>query len=151
MRNWGQVLGNPLIQEQREYDTGALAVLAGQLIPTLTQDQRVAFEKITSAISTRSGETFFLHGPGDTGKTYLYNTLCYHLRSQSKIVLCVASSGIAALLLNGGRTAHSRFKILIPSHESSMCSIKKDSFLTDLMHQADCHGRCILLSLNFLL
>ena len=137
VRNWGQVLGNPLIQEQRAYDTEAQAVLAGQLIPTLTQDQRVAFEKITSAISTRSGETFFLHGPGGTGKTYLYNTLCYHLRSQSKIVLCVASSGIAALLLNGGRTAHSRFKIPIPSHESSMCSIKKDSFLADLMRQAD--------------
>ena len=135
--NWGQADGNPLILEQRDYDPEMQADLARQRIPTLTQDQRVAFEKITSAISTRSGETFFIHGPGGTGKTYLYNTLCNHLRSQLKIVLCVASSGIAALLISGGRTAHSRFKIPIPSHESSVCSIKKNSPLAALMRQAD--------------
>ena len=135
--NWGQADGNPLILEQRDYDPEIQADLARQRIPTLTQDQRVAFEKITSAISTGSGETFFIHGPGGTGKTYLYNTLCNHLRSQLKIVLCVASSGIAALLISGGCTAHSRFKIPIPSHESSVCSIKKNSPLAALMRQAD--------------
>ncbi|GJQ89676.1 putative PIF1 DNA helicase/replication protein A1-like protein [Tanacetum coccineum] len=38
----------------------------------------------------------------------LYGSLYMHLRSQGEIVLNVASSGIAALLLEGGRTAHSR-------------------------------------------
>ena len=137
VRNWGERPGNPLILEQLDYDPLTQAGIASQRIPTLTQDQRVAFEKITSAITTRSGETFFLHGPGGTGKTYLYNTLCYHLRSQRKIVLCVASSGIAALLLNGGRTAHSRFKIPIPSHESSVCSFTKNSPLADLIREAE--------------
>jgi chromosomal replication initiation ATPase DnaA len=59
----------------------------------------------------RTGQTFFLHGPGGTGKTFVYNTLCHYLRSECKIVLCVALSGIAAILLLGGRTAHSMFKI----------------------------------------
>ena len=72
-----------------------------------------------------SGEIFFLHGAGGTGKTFLYNTLCYHLRSQDKIVLCVASSGIDSLLLQGGCTAHSCFKIPIPFYESSVCNILK--------------------------
>ena len=40
-----------------------------------------------------------------------------------KITLAVASSGIAAELLEGGRTAHSKFKIPIPINESSVCSI----------------------------
>jgi len=35
------------------------------------------------------------------------------LRSKGQIVLTVASSGIAALLIPGGRTAHSRFAIPI--------------------------------------
>jgi len=52
---------------------------------------------------------FFLNGPGGMGKMYLYQTLCHKLRSLHKIVLCVASSGIAALLLPGSRTAHSTF------------------------------------------
>ncbi|CAF0963172.1 unnamed protein product [Brachionus calyciflorus] len=54
---------------------------------------------------------FFVDGPGGKGKTFLYNTLISYIRSQNKKVLSVASSGIAALLLAGGKTAHSRFKI----------------------------------------
>jgi len=83
------------------------------------------------------GQTFFLHGPGGTGKTYVYNTLCYFLHGQGFIVLCVASSGIAALLLIGGRTAHSCFKIPIDIHESSLCGIKKNSQLAALIKATD--------------
>jgi hypothetical protein len=129
--NWGQLLGNCLILEQQEYFTGAGD--AADQIASFTPDQSAAFEKITTAVSTKSGDIFFLHGPGGTGKTYLYNTLCHHLCSQHKIVLCVASSGIAAILLKGGRTAHSRFKIPIPCHESSVCSIPKSSELAELI------------------
>ena len=78
-----------------------------------------------------------MHGSGGTGKTFLYNTLCYKLRSMSKIVLCVASSGIAALLLKGGTTAHSRFKIPIPCHDDSICNIAKNSDLAELICKTD--------------
>ena len=44
-----------------------------------------------------------------------------------KIALAVASSGIATELLEGGRTAHSCFKIPIPVNESSTCSISLQS------------------------
>ncbi|GJZ75855.1 anticodon-binding aminoacyl-tRNA synthetase, class 1a [Tanacetum coccineum] len=54
------------------------------------------------------------------GKTFLYKTLTAALRSKSEIVLTVASSGIAALLLDGGRTAHSRFAIPINVVEDSI-------------------------------
>jgi len=55
----------------------------------------------------------------------------------SKIVLCVASSGIAALLLKGGTTAHSRFKIPLFCHEDSVCNIPKNSDLAELMCKTD--------------
>jgi hypothetical protein len=131
------MLENRLIAEQHQYDPEEQAQLAAERIHNLNADQHAAFEKITSAVSTKSGEIFFLHGPGGTGKTYLYNTLCYHLRSQQKIVLCVASSGIAALLLKGGRTAHSCFKIPIPCNEDSVCGFSKNSHLAELIRITD--------------
>ena len=130
--NWAELLGNPLIREQR-YNVDEQAALAAENIPHLNQGQHAAFDEIVKAVNENSGQTFFLHGPGGTGKTFTYNILCYHFRSQGKIVLCVASSGIAALLLIGGRTAHSCFKIPLKIHEDSMCTFAKNSELANLL------------------
>ncbi|XP_074342285.1 uncharacterized protein LOC141679779 [Apium graveolens] len=46
-------------------------------------------------------------GSGGCGKTFMWKMLIPKLRSESMIVLHVASSDIAATLLPGGRTAHS--------------------------------------------
>ena len=112
--------------------------MANQRIPTLNNGQHAAFDAIVNAVETKSGQTFFLHGPGGTGKhTYVYNTLCHFLCGQGKIVICVALSGIASLLLMGGRTSHSTFKIPIEIHEGSTCSIVKHSDLAGLIRAAD--------------
>ena len=66
-----------------------------------------------------------------------YNILCYHFCSQGKVVLCVASLGIAALLLIGGRTPHSCFKIPLKIHEESVCSFPKNGEIADLLHITD--------------
>src|SRR6202023_191045 len=136
-QDWGAIVGNPLIAEQRNYDLEEQVQLGAERIHTLNPDQRAAFDQIVQAVTTHSGKTFFLHGPGGTGKTYIYNTLYYHLRGQGKIVLCVASSGIAALLLNGGRTNHSPSKNPLLIHETSTCSISKTSDVADLIRNAD--------------
>lgn len=60
---------------------------------------------------------FFLQSAGGTDKTFLYRTLCNYFCAQGKIVLCVASSGIIAELLPGGRTSHSRFQIPLILHK----------------------------------
>jgi ATP-dependent DNA helicase PIF1 len=72
-------------------------------------------------------ECFFVDGPGGTGKTFLYNTLLATIRSSGKIAVAVASSRIAVLLIIGGRTAHSRFKIPLKVNESSTCNISQNS------------------------
>jgi chromosomal replication initiation ATPase DnaA len=72
---------NPLIAEQRQYGLKEQAGLAAQCIANLNANQHSAFDKITATITGKTGKTFFLHGPKGTGKTYLYNTLCYHLCS----------------------------------------------------------------------
>jgi len=90
---------------------------------SLNDDQRNAYEIILNVVTNKEGKLFFMYGSGGTSKTFVWATLLYHLQGQSKIVLAVASSGIASLLLPGGRTAHSRFKIPIDLHDESTCNI----------------------------
>ena len=54
-----------------------------------------------------------------------------------KIALAVASSGIAATLLPGGRTAHSTFKLPIDliNNENPTCNIKRGTNLAKLLEQ----------------
>jgi len=47
--------------------------------------------------------------------------------------IAVASSGIASILLNGGTTAHSRFRIPIKIHQDSICSIPMQSTEAQLL------------------
>ena len=49
----------------------------------------------------------------------------------------MASSGIAALLLQGGRTVHSRLKVHIRLNEISMCGISKQTVLAKLIQRAN--------------
>ena len=51
-------------------------------------------------------------------------------------MLCVASSGIASLLLIGGRTSHMRLKIPIILNETSICNIRKNSLEAGLLQAA---------------
>jgi hypothetical protein len=85
------------------------------------------------------GKTFFVHSAGGGGKTFVCNTIAAAIRmgqyENKRVALCVASSGIASLLLDGGRTTHSRFKIPIPINEDSGCNIKKKSILADVLKQ----------------
>ncbi|XP_071727319.1 uncharacterized protein [Rutidosis leptorrhynchoides] len=94
------------------------------------------FEFIQSTFDKDLGGVFLLYGYGGTGKTFVWKTLAAAIRSRGDIVINVASSGITALLLTEGRTAHSRFAIPINVLENSFCSIKKDSELTALLNKA---------------
>ena len=78
----------------------------------------------------------FLDRPGGTGKTFVYNTILAKIRSIGNVALAVTSSGIAAELLDGGRTAHSRLKIPIPVLDTSTCNIPIQSSLAELIWTA---------------
>jgi hypothetical protein len=132
-RSWDDEVENPLIGEQLNYNRDHERTLAEERIVRLNTEQRHAYDQIISSVESQAGHTFFLNGPGGTGKTFVYNTVCNIARSNGWIVLCVASSGIAALLLRGGRTAHSTFKIPISLHQDSTCPIPKEGRLASLI------------------
>ncbi|POM77520.1 LOW QUALITY PROTEIN: Helitron helicase-like protein [Phytophthora palmivora] len=58
------------------------------------------------------------------------------IRLEGGIAVAVASSGIAATLLTGGRTAHSMFRIPLKPNEHSTCGISKQSQKAKLIRQA---------------
>ncbi|CAN6827771.1 unnamed protein product, partial [Brassica oleracea] len=76
-------------------------------------------------------------GNRGTGKTFIYQTIISRLRSRKQIVLPVASSGIATLLLPNGRTAHSRFNIPLKLDEDKLCNIKPGTMLAELIDKTD--------------
>jgi hypothetical protein len=103
--------GNRLVQEELAYDRHSLTTDVDNAKDRLNDDQRNAYKTILNVVTNKEGKLFFVYGSGGTGKTFVWTTLLSHLRGQGKIVLAVASSGIASLLFPDGRTAHSRFKI----------------------------------------
>ncbi|XP_023767529.2 uncharacterized protein LOC111916127 [Lactuca sativa] len=126
---------NRLISEELDYDIPNLKNEFERLYIALTSEQRNIFDDIMTAINNNEGGVFFVYGYGGTGKTYLWKTLSAAVRCNAQIVLNVASSGIASLLLTGGRTAHSRFIIPLVLTEVSICSISPDSELAILLRK----------------
>ncbi|GBP64697.1 ATP-dependent DNA helicase PIF1 [Eumeta japonica] len=114
------------------YDQSKLLQNIAQDEPRLNIDQKKVFTTLLSSIDNNEGKIFFLDAPGGTGKTFLIHLLLIKVRSTGKIALAVASSGIAATLLEGGRTAHSiqAFKLplkIATDDNNSVCSVSKQS------------------------
>ncbi|XP_072072002.1 uncharacterized protein [Arachis hypogaea] len=122
--------------EELNFDVNALVSELGGYLEKLTDEQKLAYNQIIGTVSGNMDGLFFLHGQGGYGKTFLWSIISYSIRSKGGIVLNVASSGIAALLLPNGKTAHSRFKIPLTINEDSLCSIKHGSPLTRLITKA---------------
>ena len=112
-QQWEQYTVNEMIAEQLNYDHHSQHEFWETHYPLLNNDQKSGYERIIHCVEDGIGGMFMIDGHGGTGKTFLYKVICSKLRSDGAVVLCIASSGIAALLLPGGRTAHFMFKIPI--------------------------------------
>ncbi|KAM0831843.1 hypothetical protein ACQ4PT_065277 [Festuca glaucescens] len=125
-----------LLLEEMQYDKSALKVESLSLCKQLNEDQRSIYDQILHTISQPVGKVFFVSGHGGTGKTFLWRAIITTLRANDHIVLAVASSGVASLLLPGGRTAHSRFRIPIDIDEQSMCNVSRGTNLAELIQKS---------------
>ncbi|GKC37956.1 DNA helicase [Tanacetum coccineum] len=111
---------NKLLMEERIYDRRLLAIERDRLLPKLNDKQRHIFNLIIDACLNNKQQLVFVYDHGGIGKTFLWKTIIYALRSEGKIVLAVASSGIASLLLTAGWTTHSCFKIPIDPTDTTI-------------------------------
>ncbi|XP_075088445.1 uncharacterized protein LOC107780595 [Nicotiana tabacum] len=124
--------GNRLINEELEYDKDALKIVHDQSFALLNACQKSAYEAIINSVEKEEDRSFFISEHGGTANTFLWNTIIAKIRLQSRIVLPVAISGIAALLLPNDRTSHSRFHIPLDVSSESICEIKQGSQLAEL-------------------
>ena len=89
-RDWSSQAGNSLISKQLNYERA----LAEQHVPQLNPEQQHAHDSILSSVETNASQVFFLNGPGGTGKTFVYNTVCNTICSRGLIVhvpeMCLA-------------------------------------------------------------
>ncbi|GBP48677.1 ATP-dependent DNA helicase pif1 [Eumeta japonica] len=126
---------NHELQREQQYDIEALAETVRTNVPQLNQQQRIAYDTLIEAVNSGSGGIYFLDAPGGTGKTFLISLLLARIRSRNDVALALASSGIAATLLEGGRTAHSALKLPLNMQitETPICNIAKNSAMAKIL------------------
>jgi len=130
-------LPDVVASEISKYDAINEAAKAQEVYQQANAEQEQAIDQVLQAVDSPTGKLFFLEGPGGTGKTYTYAGILHAVRGRGLLALPVASSGIAALLLEGGRTAHSRFKIPVPVLEDSPCYVSREEAIADVLRAAE--------------
>ena len=135
--DWERIENNFILQEQLQYDVVELQATVQRHVESFNEEQREVYNAVMAAVEGEEKHVFFLHSAGGGGKTYVCNTIAAAVRARRRVALCVASSGIASLLLDGGRTSHSRFHIPINIDETSRCKIKRNDFLHRTLELTD--------------
>jgi hypothetical protein len=99
-------------------------------------------------VAQGEGAIFLLDSLGGSSKTFVYSVLLASVRRDGHVAIGVASFGIVAFLLEGGRTSHLIFKIPIAIGRDSMCLIPVQSNSVKLLKKAkliiwdvDFHGK----------
>ncbi|GBO03318.1 hypothetical protein AVEN_42485-1 [Araneus ventricosus] len=98
--------------------------------PSRTNESRKKiFDNVLKPVESGEGGLYFLDAPGGTGKTFLLNILLVQIRKDKKVAIAVSSSGIAATLLDSGRTAHSvlTLPLYFAHEETPICNFTKNS------------------------
>ncbi|XP_060846147.1 ATP-dependent DNA helicase PIF1-like [Rhopalosiphum padi] len=125
---------NQELHRERLYDLNALKELIQTNLPLLNEQQKYVFETLMNVTNDETGGIYFLDAPGGTGKTFLISLILATIRSQNKIALALASSGIAATLLEGGRTAL-KLPLNMQSNETATCNVSKNSAMAKVFQQ----------------
>ncbi|CAK0871499.1 unnamed protein product [Prorocentrum cordatum] len=102
---------------------------AGRLWNLIKRDpgQSGAARDVIDVWRSGTSRLIFCHGKAGCGKSTLAKYISYYVRSFNKGCVNVASTGIAALDLPDGATAHSTFKIPIEDAEHLTCRLGHSS------------------------
>ena len=127
-QQWAHRIPNSLLQAE-QYNVNKMATLVDEQRAIFNPNQATTFDAVLKSIINNQGYLFFIHAAGGCGKTFLCNTIAAEVKRKGQVALCMASSGIAALLLDRGRTSHSCFKIPLSIYEDSVARLKHNSYM----------------------
>ena len=102
--------GCQALREEGAFDAAEMRRVYQKRVVSMNQEQRAFVEDAYVDVRAGRQSGVFLEAPAGTGKIFSLNTLLAGVRGDGKIAVAVATSGIAAILLTGDRTFHSRFK-----------------------------------------
>ena len=127
-----------IIREELDFDVERLAESVDDRASSFTPEQSAVFQVVMNAVKEDQAIQIFLDARGGCGKTYLLNTILSAVRSLDggSTALAMATTGIAANLLELGRTFHSRLKAPLSPSEDSMLAISGQSNLAKLIRMS---------------
>ena len=91
------------------------------------------------AVNNNTPLRLYINAKGGCGKTFILNGILKKVRSLQTdgcVALAMATTGIAAILLEKGRTFHSRMKAPLNPTDESMLKISAQSELAKLVRMA---------------
>lgn len=134
-------LDTEYLRFKHQFDTSDMQQYTHTHLANLSTEQRQVFDKVVASVTSFSAShnVYMIDAPAGTGKTCTEKVICSHLRPQERLVLCVASTGIAGLQLPGGWTAHSMFKLPLEEKNvhGSMCNISAESQRAEVLRKCD--------------
>ncbi|XP_076904353.1 uncharacterized protein LOC143559765 [Bidens hawaiensis] len=134
--NFMERIQNTLLMEEKNYDREQISHEHEASKALLNVEKKEIYEDVLTAITFDNQILAFVFGHGGIGKTFLWSTIISAIRCKGDLVLAVAASGIASLWLPSGRTTHSLFKITFDLADDSLCDIKKNTQLSQLITEA---------------
>jgi ATP-dependent DNA helicase PIF1 len=117
----------PMMITYPEDDVGRMRQLKDIAFAQFSDEQSAAADRILAAVENGQGGIFYIQASGGCGKSFWANGVCAALRVAGYKPIVVAASGLAATVLEGGRTAHSVFGIPLDVDEHSWCSCDSSS------------------------
>ncbi len=120
-----QLETNRVLEVERNYNVKVLQAEVAMAIESFNDGQRAAYNGVIDAYVAHHAKVIFVNGPSGMDNTYTENLILNVVHSHGDITFVVASSSIVALLLLGGRIAHSYLKIMIALDRTSFYYICK--------------------------
>jgi len=127
------------VQRERNFSIDEQQAVLNELLPQILDNpkQKEVWDAVMAALQGDDHNVIYVDGAAGTGKTTVYKTILAHLRVQGLLALPHAFFGIAAQLLDGGRTIHSRFRLPVPLPLSdATCNLTHASPNARILHQA---------------
>lgn len=98
----------------------------------MTEEQKNIVAKVLKKVKRLqkgkpSKKGIFIDGPGGTGKTYTYRTLCHIFRGTGVKFMTMSWMGIASILLPEGQTMHKAMGLPVPLTKDSNSNVKVQS------------------------
>ena len=101
----------------------------------LSAEQLEIVQFCLNAMESKAGETkfVFINAPAGYGKTHLARAIAACLRGHGHSMCCTATTALAAVLHEGGRTAHSAYGIPVDDSNHVECDERaQKSWKTDM-------------------